>query len=287
MLILWNIFDFDPNIQISCLVGGVPAIPVGSLTLESDRITAQFEGTFSAGPTLVECTALDSNPANLAATFDFTVNVVDDTPPVIEFDWPPEIATESADPSQPLPIETETSPVIINYSVDVTEFGYPDTTAVCVKEPASGGEFEFGWGDTTITCTATDGAGNTAEKIVTVTVRYLYDIDVILPKGRAKAGSTIPIDIQYSDWDTLAPVDSSSMPPSISWASTDDCVTPNGDTTGGDDSGDSKWRYMMSDMIWQYSWQTKDEGLVPGDYLVIIDPPGVGVADAVECVSLR
>ncbi len=120
-----------------------------------------------------------------------------------------------------------------------------------------------------------------------IRARYLYDIDLILPKGRARAGSTIPIDVQYNDWDTTLPVDSSAVPVSISWASTDDCVTPNGVLTGGDDSGDSKWRYIASDMYWQYSWQTKDENLTPGDYLVIIEPPGAEVPDAVECVTLR
>lgn len=207
-----------------------------------------------------------------AVTVSRTVNVVDTIAPVITV------------PASPILITDASSPTAVSFDVSVFDAGYPATAVVCM--PASGSDFY--WGETPVTCNASDGSGNVANSATfTVTHRYLYDIKIILPKGVAKVGSTIPLDWQYLDWDTGLPVDSSALNVGISWAATDDCETPGGTGIFGEDSGSSKFRYSSPDMLWQYSLQTKDEELIRGDYLIIISPPGEGVPEASACITLK
>ena len=120
-------------------------------------------------------------------------------------------------------------------------------------------------------------------------VRYQWDIEVILAKRVAKAGSTIPVDWVYKDWDTGLPVDSSSLIGTISlrWEYLGSGGSCTGlATSGGEDSGESSFRYSASDMLWQYSWQTPvDPG--KGEYRVTIMPPGGIVPEASACISLK
>jgi uncharacterized protein YjbI with pentapeptide repeats len=204
-----------------------------------------------------------------AATVTRTVNVEDTIAPVITV------------PTSPIVITNAVSPTAVSFAVSVSDAGYPATAAVCT--PASGDDFY--WGDTVVTCNATDGSGNPADSAVfTVTLRYLYDVQVFLPKGATKAGSTMPLDWQYTDWDSGLAVDSSAIMVGIQWAETSDCSTPLTGGQSGEDSGSSDFRYSASSMLWQYSWQTPG---TKGKYLVTVIPPGIGVPEASACVSLK
>ena len=208
-----------------------------------------------------------------AVTVSRTVHVVDTIAPVITV------------PASPIVITDAVSPTAVSFDVSVFDAGHATTTAVCM--PASGSDFY--WGDTPVTCNASDGSGNVANSATfTVTLRYLYDIKIILPKGVAKIGSTIPLDWQYYDWDSGLPIDSSALAPRITWATTNNCVDEVANGIKGEDSGSSKFRYSTSDMLWQYSLQSKDEGLSEkGDYLITISPPGKGVPGASACIKLK
>ena len=142
-----------------------------------------------------------------------------------------------------------------------------------------------------ITCSAQDSSGNVGTASFLLTVRYLYDINVELPKGRARAGSTIPIDFDYSEWIGGAPVDSSAIPVRVSWAkmtdascTTEDTSIPEESSGLGEDSGNSDFRYSFSSDEWQFSWQTPP---LIGYYRLAISPPGKFVDNAVACVRLR
>jgi len=270
-----SVTDADPNLDVGCTIEGVELMH-GGLTLVGDQVTATFSYPFPVGDTSVSCFATDS--VNPPATFNFTVTVLDKTKPILTV------------PTEPVVVRSQSSPAVVDYAslVSVYDAGYPDTEAVCT--PASGTEFT--WGDTLVTCNATDGSGNPADSATfTVTVRYLYDIQIFLPKGVAKIGSTIPLDWQYYAWDGEQrglPVDSSTFAPRITWATTNDCVNEVANGIKGEDSGSSKFRYSTSDMLWQYSLQSKDAGLSEkGNYLITISPPGKGVPGASACIRLK
>jgi hypothetical protein len=204
-----------------------------------------------------------------AVTVTRRVNVVDTIAPVITA------------PTSPIEITNATSPTAVSFAVSVADAGYPGTTATCM--PASGSDFY--WGDTVVTCNASDGSGNLADSaIFTVTLRYLYDVQVFLPKGATKAGSTMPLDWQYTDRVSGFAVDSSAFMVGIQWAETIDCRTPLAGGQSGEDSGSSDFRYSASSRWWQYSWQTPG---TKGKYLVTVTPPGIGVPEASACVTLK
>jgi hypothetical protein len=153
------------------------------------------------------------------------------------------------------------------------------------------GDDDFTFSDMTYTiqCTATDVAGNVGTTSYELTVNYLYRVEVIADKIRVKLGSTVPLDWFYSEWDdpSSVPVDSSGIAEAVGirWDSTTDCLAANGSGPSGEDSGSSDFRYSAADAIWQYSLQTKD--LMKGKYLVSVTPPGVGIASASVCITLR
>jgi len=144
-----------------------------------------------------------------------------------------------------------------------------------------------------ITCTASDLSGNPGTASFLLTVSYLYDINLELPKGRARAGSTIPIDFDYREWewDGGAIIDSSLIPVRVSWAkmtdnscTTQDASFPEESSGLGEDSGNSDFRYSFSSDQWQFSWQTPP---LIGYYRLAISPPGKFVDNATACVNLR
>jgi hypothetical protein len=207
-----------------------------------------------------------------AVTADRTVNVVDTIAPVIT------VLTN------PIVVESEESPVAVDYAsnVSVYDAGYPATTANCV--PASGNLFD--WGDTIVNCNATDAGGLAADSAsFTVTARYLYDVNIILPKRSLQIGSTLPIDWQYLEWIDGSIVDSAGFDVGIKWSETQDCETSKPDGIKGEDSGSSNFRYSDSNGTWQYSLQTKE--LIESDYLIDISPPSASIPDALVCVTLR
>jgi hypothetical protein len=148
---------------------------------------------FPLGATLVTYTAQDA--AGHTTTCNFTVTVVDDTPPTITC---PTNMTVS-DGGAPL------APV--TYPAPITSDNCAVTNVTCV--PASGSNFPLG--TTTVTCTATDSSGNTASCTFTVTRSsacsysfngFLPPIDgadaatggtCAVPVRTFKLGSTIPV----------------------------------------------------------------------------------------------
>jgi hypothetical protein len=186
-------------------------------------------------------------------------------------DEPPEQIEPPADPAAPLP------PLLTD-----ADFEFIDGDFILDEdEPYS------------ITCTASDLSGNPGTASFLLTVSYLYDINLELPKGRARAGSTIPIDFDYREWewDGGAIIDSSLIPVRVSWAKmTDDSCeiqdtnVPEESSGLGEDSGNSDFRYSFSSDQWQFSWQTPP---LIGYYRLAISPPGKFVDNATACVNLR
>ena len=144
------------------------------------------------------------------------------------------------------------------------------------------------YGTWTVSCTATDASDNTsAPALFNINISFPYDIELILPKGQAKAGSTIPIDWIYKVGGD--PIDSSAIVPNVSWngryADNDtNCTGVSTEEELGEDSGSSDKRYSASTMTWQFSWQTPD---TPGRFKLVISPPGESVVAATACVRLR
>ena len=151
-------------------------------------------------------------------------------------------------------------------------------------------DFEFSDTPYSITCTAVDSAGNAGSTSFALTVSYLYNIELIPPKGRAQAGSTVPLDWSY--FDEFGVVDSSAVDVRVAWTKMTDqsCDTPapdlgsNGVSGVGEDSGNSDFRYSSSNDAWQFSWQTPDS---TGYFKIAVSPPGANVEAAWECINLR
>ncbi len=144
-----------------------------------------------------------------------------------------------------------------------------------------------------ITCNAVDGSGNQADTVnFTVTLRYLYDVNLILPKGRAQSGSTVPLDWQYLNRASGLPIDSSAFMVGVTWEKATDssCTTLTPAPTDGAsfladaDSGNSDFRYSFDSDTWQLSWQTPD---ALGWHKISVVPPGGDVADAWGCINLK
>ena len=236
-------------------------------------LTNNAPGSYPLGDTIVTWTASDA--AGLSSTSNHTVRLVDTTAPTILID------------SDPLEIETASSPAIVGFLSNLTISDSVDGDIEPVCTPPSGSEFN--WGATTVSCSATDDSGNVSSSAAfSVQVRFPYDIRLIVPKGRAQAGSTIPIDWQYLDRTSGQPVDGSSFAVSVDWRkySGSNCSGSPGDIMG-DDSGDSDTRYTFSSNTWQFNWQTPDSA---GNYVVTISPPGTNDGsntDSSACVVLK
>jgi len=145
------------------------------------------------------------------------------------------------------------------------------------------------YGSSVAICTATDASGNSASTSFNVNINFPYDIELILPKGRAQAGSTIPIDWLYKNKDDGSPIDSGWLDPMIRWIgpydSRDNTCSGFTDESGsGEDSGSSDRRYSDSQLLWQFSWQTPD---MAGRYLLVVSPPGEVDPNATACVDLK
>jgi uncharacterized protein YjbI with pentapeptide repeats len=245
--------------------------------ITSDIVISGTVNTALVGTYVIRYNVKDKQ-GNSAETVKRTIIVQDTIAPIISV------------PTAPLVFTNDEEPFAVDFSglVSVTDAAYQNLTATC--EPISGSDFYRG--DTIVTCNATDGSTNAANSATfTVTLRYLNDIKLILPKGRARAGSTIPIDWQYLDWISNQPVDSSNVDVVASWAKMTDgsCTVrdlslPEESSGLGNDSGNSDFRYSQSSDTWQFSWQTPD---VPGYYKITISPSGKNVRNAWECVSLK
>ncbi|MGB5624785.1 MAG: HYR domain-containing protein, partial [Woeseiaceae bacterium] len=256
-------------------------------------ITSDAPALFPLGATTVTWTATDANSNVVTATT--VVTVIDGAGPVITA---PDVVL-SVDYVNPMDPDWGSVPESV-YAANVTAtdtFDGAITDISCIRDIANTdpllGDTDFEFSDTpySITCTAEDSSGNDGTASFLLTVSYLFDINLELPKKRARAGSTIPIDFDYSEWSGGAPVDSSTIPVRVSWAkmtdsscTTQDTSIPEESSGLGEDSGNSDFRYSNSSDTWQFSWQTPSLG---GYYRLAISPPGKFVDNAVACVRLR
>ena len=110
----------------------------------------------------------------------FEVVVSDVTAPTI-------IATR--DPFVESPGPDVIPPISVNFIGNVVASDAVDGDIVPICTPESGSGFD--WGNTPVTCVATDASGNSSSVSFDVLVDFPYDIDLIVPKGRAEAGSTV------------------------------------------------------------------------------------------------
>jgi len=263
-------------------------------------VTNDAPALFQLGTTTVTWTATDATGNSATATQ--LVTIVDTTAPVITAD-DREVRLDYVDPDYPIWGHIH-SPVEYDYAANVTALDGDDPVVGVICEPVPRNEpnpnpavfgnlgdddFTFSDMSYTIQCTATDDAGNVGTASYELTVNYLYRVEFIASKLRVKLGSTVPLDWFYSEWDdpSSVPVDSLQIADAagIRWDSTTNCEDVNGSGPSGEDSGSSDFRYSASSDTWQYSLQTKD--LTKGKYLVSVRPPGVGVASASVCITLR
>jgi hypothetical protein len=138
----------------------------------------------------------------------------------------------------------------------------------------------------------TDSSDNSADTTFSLDVVYPYEIVLIPPKGRTRAGSTVPLDWMYLENNVA--IDSSLFVVGVTWEKADDdsCLnltTPAPDTNGSSfsddaDSGNSDFRYSIEEKLWQFSWQTPNQ---TGWHKLSISPPGGDVEGAWACINLR
>lgn len=179
-------FTFEGN-----TLGGanIPATQTLGLASASDivdaapAITNDFIGGYVAlGQTLtITWTAIDASGNKATATQ--TITVIDTTAPTITTQ-----AIVSTEVNAPKTVLTATAYDIVWGNIQLTN-----------DSPAT-----FQPGTTTVTWTATDGSGNTAKTITKVTANYDF-IGFLSPLNNdgtstAKAGSTIPIKFQLTDY---------------------------------------------------------------------------------------
>jgi hypothetical protein len=260
---------------------------LATVSIGGDTVDPSTAGTY-----VVTYDATDAS-GNPAVQVTRTVYVADTTAPVITA---PNVEVrrdyyDAVDPDWArIAVAEYTSGVVAS---DVADG--PITLISCDRDddpdPLLATDFEFSDAPYGITCTAEDSAGNVGTGSFELTILYSYDINLIPPKGRARAGSTVPLDWQYLDQGAL--VNSSAVDVRVAWAkmTNSSCTVPDLGTPGssgssglGDDSGFSDFRYSASSDTWQFSWQTPD---ITGNFKISVSPSGANVETAWKCIKLR
>jgi predicted metallo-beta-lactamase superfamily hydrolase len=160
--------------------------------------------TFAIGTTTVTCSATDSH-GNTGSS-DFTVQVVDTTPPVIAAHG--DVTAEATGPGG----------AVVSYS-SPTASDIVDLTDPVTCTPAAGTMFVLG--STTISCSATDSHGNTGHSSFKVTVVDMTPPTLTLPADiTAEATSSSGASVSYSA--TASDLVDGSVSPS--------CTPPSGST---------------------------------------------------------
>ncbi|HVF06123.1 MAG TPA: HYR domain-containing protein [Frankiaceae bacterium] len=141
--------------------------------------------TFALGSTPVTCTAADA--AGNIGSATFTVRVVDTTAPALTV------------PAGLVVTATNASGAVVTYEPSATDVVSGSVAVVCT--PASGATFPVG--TTTVACSATDGAGNTAVRSFTVSVRFAFSgflqpvndtaHQTGVSQSKFRLGSTVPL----------------------------------------------------------------------------------------------
>ena len=247
---------------------------------------APASGTeFAFGPTTVTCTAIDT--ATNSSTAQFVVTVADTTAPsVTAADINIDVVTAEVD----IEVDYITDNVVVSDTVDANPALNCSVTNPGPNVDDDGTTASItSYGTWEVSCTATDASSNfSAPTVFSINVSFPHGIDLILPKGQTKAGSTIPIDWQYLD-SSRDPIDSGFIIPTVNWigpfALTDSECSGDTDNSGsGNDSGSSGKRYSASSKTWQFSWQTPNDAK---RYKVVISPPGADFEEAWACVRLK
>ena len=194
----------------------------------------------SVGSHTVICSATDNAGNSTSDTspsgdVTFTVIVADVTDP--EISVPDDFAVDADDASG----------ATVTYSVTVNDNADPAPSLVCT--PASGTFFAFG--ATTVTCDAEDASGRTASASFIVTVRYGTAVGINFSKGRAKSGSTVPLEF---GWRNAAGelMDSSAADPVVVAIDESGEIVLN----PGEFPGNSDLRWVASSRLWKFNWQT-------------------------------
>jgi len=284
--------DLGQPITVSCATStGIELLPLPTASSGVWLLPGDYD---------VTCTASDGSTTSIDVSVDIVVAIEDNDPPVITVPVDAVFSGDYVDPFNPDWTFVSDGELAADvFAEDVVSGTIDPANISCSRvypEPApiplpDANEFEFSDEPYTIECTATDAAGNEGTASYPLTVNYRYDINLIPPKGRARAGSTVPLDWQYLD--QYGPIDSSAIHVAISWAhmADDKCLTTpdplptDGSSTVIDtDSGNSDFRYSNSNDTWQFSWQSPD---ALGPHKVSISPAGANVKDAWECVYLR
>jgi len=270
--------DLEAGLVISCSAG-VPPVDFDPATTSYDdttgTLTANFSYDFPAGSTSVTCAVTDQGGNTSSATFDV---LVEDVPTITALATPFSVTTDDDGGTTATVFEAD---LLANLAVSDQIDADTDLTTSCL----AGVSAEFAIGSHDVTCTVTDTSGNIAETTFVLEVAYRYDFFFDLPKGKIKAGSTLPVDFYYEDDGTR--VDASAFSPSASWVGPYEkpgCVNEGADFSLGDgnDSGSSSFRWSASKLITQFSWQSPS---IPGNYKFTISPPGTSASTV--CVSLK
>lgn len=175
--------------------------------------SADSGATFPLGTTTVTCNATD--PCNLSAAGNFTIQVRDTTPPALVL--PADIVVDA----------TSVAGTPVTFSATATDIVDPSPAVACL--PASGNAFILG--ATTVTCTATDASGNTTNGSFTVTAVDAIPPDLAVPAdkiveatgpltlieiGQATATDNLPVTITND-----APVNYPVGTTIVTWTATD------------------------------------------------------------------
>ena len=175
--------------------------------------SADSGATFPLGTTTVTCNATD--PCNLSAAGNFTIQVRDTTPPALVL--PADIVVDA----------TSVAGTPVTFSATATDIVDPSPAVAC--SPASGNAFLLG--ATTVTCTATDASGNTIAGSFNVTAVDAIPPDLAVPAdkiveatgpltfveiGQATAADNLPVTISNN-----APANYPVGTTIVTWTATD------------------------------------------------------------------
>ncbi len=272
-----------PNPQT--IAGGDAYVELGATAV--DNVDGDVSGQIVIDASAVDTSVPGSYPVSYTVS-DSSGNSNTVTRTVIVTDTMPPVLTVASDP---LRVLTDGLTASVDYLANVSATDNVDgalPVSCTIDDATVPNPAELPLGTATADCSATDTSGNTGTAQFTIDVGFAFGFQMVVPKGNIRAGSTVPLDWQYLDPETGAPVDSGTLSPSTVWFgpfSGNNCSGTNAGTGNGmdaEDAGSSNFRYSSSQFLWQYSWQTP---ALPGSYLLTVSPPGT--AASTVCIGLR
>jgi hypothetical protein len=197
-----------------------------------------FNHEFEVGVTQVTCTATDSNGQTTPTPLMFSVEIIDETAPVITLLGDETITLEAGSgpytDAGATAIDNGNPDVEVSIDIDSSDV---DTTTA---------------GTYTVTITATDPSGNTSTVTRTVIVEFSYGLSGIIPsKTNVKLGSSNPLRWAWLGADGTAADSSGDM----QYLRIEDCDTGDLIIDPAGDPGTSGFRFK-ADNWWQYNWDS-------------------------------